>query len=118
MKTLYTLRAHNLYIALDLWSNKVSNAIAKSDRTQRFKSIPSLSFVGITNGLYYTGLGPRIMGQEVVETVLKEGRQWYNWQNQPFIPVEFSVAAYPFGHRQVRHQHWVHIQENLVLSIP
>ncbi|NEO12807.1 MULTISPECIES: hypothetical protein [Moorena] len=28
MKTLYTLRAPNLYIALDLWSNKVSNAIA------------------------------------------------------------------------------------------
>ncbi|NEO12808.1 hypothetical protein [Moorena sp. SIO3E8] len=50
--------------------------------------------------------------------MLKEGRQWYNWQNQPFIPVEFSVAAYRFGHRQVRHQHWVHIQENLVLSIP
>ncbi|WP_158517190.1 hypothetical protein [Moorena producens] len=58
MKTLYTLRAPNLYIALDLGSHKVSNAIAKSDRTQRFKSIPSLSFVGITNGLYYTSFCP------------------------------------------------------------
>jgi hypothetical protein len=23
----------------------------------------------------------------------------YNWRNQPFMPVEFSVAAYRFGHR-------------------
>jgi hypothetical protein len=28
--------------------------------------------------------------------------QFYHWKNDPFIPVEFSVAAYRFGHSMVR----------------
>jgi hypothetical protein len=34
--------------------------------------------------------------------VLTRGRKFYNWKNAPFIPVEFSVSAYRFGHSQVR----------------
>ena len=42
-------------------------------------------------------------GENVVSDVsLPEGRKFYTWQNEPFIPVEFSVAAYRFGHSQVR----------------
>jgi len=41
-------------------------------------------------------------GQALVNKVLNEGRKFYRWQNEPFIPVEFSVAAYRFGHSQVR----------------
>jgi Animal haem peroxidase len=41
-------------------------------------------------------------GKSVVEDVLTNGRKFYDWQNEPFIPVEFSVAAYRFGHSQVR----------------
>lgn len=41
-------------------------------------------------------------GQAVVEDVLENGRKFYKWNNEPFIPVEFSVAAYRFGHSQVR----------------
>ena len=29
----------------------------------------------------------------------------YNWKNQPFMPVEFSVAAYRFGHSMVRNSY-------------
>ena len=29
----------------------------------------------------------------------------YNWRNQPFMPVEFSVAAYRFGHSMVRNSY-------------
>jgi hypothetical protein len=29
----------------------------------------------------------------------------YKWKNQPFIPVEFSVAAYRFGHSMVRNEY-------------
>ncbi|HEX9991127.1 MAG TPA: heme peroxidase family protein [Chloroflexia bacterium] len=32
----------------------------------------------------------------------RKGRLYYDWRNQPFIPVEFSVAAYRFGHSQIR----------------
>ena len=45
---------------------------------------------------------PHIVGQTVVDDILKKGRKFYKWRNEPFIPVEFSVAAYRFGHSQVR----------------
>jgi hypothetical protein len=45
---------------------------------------------------------PKSVGQDVLDDVLENGRRFYNWRNAPFIPVEFSVAAYRFGHSQVR----------------
>jgi Animal haem peroxidase len=45
---------------------------------------------------------PKTCGQAVVDDVLNNGRKFYKWKNEPFIPVEFSVAAYRFGHSQVR----------------
>ena len=41
-------------------------------------------------------------GEGVVHDVLESGRRFYGWRHEPFIPVEFSVAAYRFGHSQVR----------------
>lgn len=45
---------------------------------------------------------PHTVGQAVVNDILKNGRKFYDWRREPFIPVEFSVAAYRFGHSQVR----------------
>ena len=45
---------------------------------------------------------PKTVGQAVVDDVLEKGRKFYKWRNAPFIPVEFSVGAYRFGHSQVR----------------
>jgi hypothetical protein len=45
---------------------------------------------------------PKTCGQDVVDDVVQNGRKFYKWKNEPFIPVEFSVAAYRFGHSQVR----------------
>lgn len=49
---------------------------------------------------------PKIVGKELFHEVYKpgepgEGRRFFNWRHQPFIPVEFAVAAYRFGHAQV-----------------
>jgi hypothetical protein len=44
----------------------------------------------------------RTCGEKVVNDVLQNGRSFYKWHNEPFIPVEFSVAAYRFGHSQIR----------------
>jgi hypothetical protein len=33
----------------------------------------------------------------------------YDWRNQPFMPVEFSVAAYRFGHSMVRNAYQTNI---------
>jgi hypothetical protein len=45
---------------------------------------------------------PLTVGQATVNDVLANGPSHYRWRNDPFIPVEFSVAAYRFGHSQVR----------------
>lgn len=45
---------------------------------------------------------PLLCGEAVVNDILANGRKFYGWNNEPFIPVEFSVAAYRFGHSQIR----------------
>jgi hypothetical protein len=57
---------------------------------------------------------PRIVGNEIVHEILphlkgtkgihevKPELHFFKWKNRPFIPVEFSVAAYRFGHSMVR----------------
>ena len=51
----------------------------------------------------------RTVGEEMLASVLDESgprpevdRRFYLWKNDPYMPVEFSVAAYRFGHSQIR----------------
>ena len=44
----------------------------------------------------------KTVGAATASDVLADGTTHYHWRNEPFIPVEFSVAAYRFGHSQVR----------------
>ncbi len=41
-------------------------------------------------------------GAAAVVTVPQAKLRFFHWHNQPFMPVEFSVAAYRFGHSMVR----------------
>ncbi len=43
----------------------------------------------------------RTVGVATRDSVLA-GPRHFSWRNMPYIPVEFSVAAYRFGHSQVR----------------
>ena len=57
---------------------------------------------------------PRICGKELIDEILphrltsasaaekKPKLQFFHWHNTPFMPIEFSVAAYRFGHSMVR----------------
>lgn len=59
---------------------------------------------------------PRIVGKKTLYSVLphlnpenpksiyeaKPDLRFYKWKNEPFMPVEFSVAAYRFGHSMIR----------------
>ena len=44
----------------------------------------------------------RMVGQEIVEDILCNGNKVYKVDDDPFIPIEFSVAAYRFGHSMVK----------------
>jgi hypothetical protein len=51
----------------------------------------------------------RVVGADMLGEVLDESgpypwveRRFYKWQYDPFMPVEFSVAAYRFGHSMIR----------------
>jgi hypothetical protein len=60
----------------------------------------------------------RLVGEAVIDDILQpqpyaasedlqvpltaSGRRFYSWREQPYMPVEFSVAAYRFGHSIVR----------------
>lgn len=43
---------------------------------------------------------PKLCGQKIVNDILGKGRKWYH-PHEPYIPVEFSVAAYRFGHSMI-----------------
>jgi hypothetical protein len=45
---------------------------------------------------------PTTIGESMTTKILTQGRRFYLWRNDPYIPVEFSVGAYRFGHSQVR----------------
>lgn len=44
---------------------------------------------------------PRMVGEDLVEDILCNGRKVYHCDHGPFIPIEFAVAAYRFGHTMV-----------------
>ena len=43
----------------------------------------------------------RVVGEQMAKAALSE-RRFFRWRREPFIPVEFSGAAYRFGHSMVR----------------
>jgi hypothetical protein len=51
---------------------------------------------------------PRIISSEVLDSLKTGGKydqkklKFYHWKNEPFMPVEFSVAAYRLGHSMIR----------------
>ena len=44
----------------------------------------------------------KTVGSGLVDDVLSNGPRHFRWRNDPYIPVEFSVGAFRFGHSQVR----------------
>ena len=48
---------------------------------------------------------PSLVGADVVEALLRDGRRFYRPAGAAFIPLEFADAAYRYGHSQIRHKY-------------
>ena len=46
---------------------------------------------------------PKLIGSDLVNALLREGRRFYCPNGPAFIPLEFADAAYRYGHAQIRH---------------
>lgn len=48
-----------------------------------------------------------VIGQGKKGRIFKKNLKFYRWREEPFLPVEFSVAAYRFGHSMVRPSYFI-----------
>jgi hypothetical protein len=66
---------------------------------------------------------PRIVHASVLDELKTAGSYdrsklaYYHWKTYPFMPVEFSVAAYRFGHSMIRPGYRLNDADNLLLQI-
>jgi hypothetical protein len=64
---------------------------------------------------------PRIVNHEVLHLLKSNGRyqrdklKFFHWKHDPFMPVEFSVAAYRLGHSMIRPGY--RLNDNVLLPI-
>jgi hypothetical protein len=66
---------------------------------------------------------PRIISAPVLDQVKTDGRydrsklRFFHWKNEPFMPVEFSVAAYRLGHSMIRPGYRLNDDDSTLLPI-
>jgi hypothetical protein len=61
---------------------------------------------------------PRLVGADLVASLLDEGPRYYRPRGQPFIPLEFADAAYRYGHSQIRHKYVLNDRSGPVQIFP
>ena len=61
---------------------------------------------------------PALVGQTLVDHVLREGPRWFRPAHGGFIPLEFADAAYRYGHSQIRHRYRLNSQTDSVPLFP
>ena len=66
---------------------------------------------------------PRIISAAVLDKLKTDGKydrcklQFFHWRNEPFMPVEFSVAAYRLGHSMIRPGYRLNDDDSTLLPI-
>jgi len=61
---------------------------------------------------------PRLIGADLVASLLNDGPRYYRPHDQPFIPLEFADAAYRYGHSQIRHKYVLNDKSGPVRIFP
>ena len=91
---------------------------------------PSLDFAGLQRLVrfhyQYVVLNdflPRLVHSSVIAALKTDGQydehkiRFFHWRHEPFMPVEFSVAAYRLGHSMIRPGYRLNDNDNLLLPI-
>jgi hypothetical protein len=66
---------------------------------------------------------PKIVSNPVLEALKTDGKydqkklEFFHWKNDPFMPVEFSVAAYRLGHSMIRPGYRLNDDDKTLLPI-
>jgi len=66
---------------------------------------------------------PRIVSGPILDALKADGRfdrgklKFFHWKNEPFMPVEFSVAAYRLGHSMIRPGYRLNDDDQTLLPI-
>jgi hypothetical protein len=66
---------------------------------------------------------PRLVSSAVLDSLKDEDENYdqskfvYGWRNEPFMPVEFSVAAYRLGHSMIRPGYRLNDRDDSLLAI-
>jgi hypothetical protein len=66
---------------------------------------------------------PRIISAAVLDKLKTDGKydrsklEFFHWKNEPFMPVEFSVAAYRLGHSMIRPGYRLNDDDSTLLPI-
>jgi hypothetical protein len=62
---------------------------------------------------------PLIINHNILQDIWHYGLKYYHWNTEPFMPVEFAVAAYRYGHSQLREHYTINAQkQNIDLFEP
>lgn len=91
---------HN-YVVQHLLEAADSNPPPNKDLFEESRRIVTLHYLHIVTREFL----PLIIGETLVKDIFDNGRKFFQWESRsqsPFIPVEFSGAAYRFGHTLIR----------------
>ena len=61
---------------------------------------------------------PALVGQTLVDQILRGGPRWFRPAHGGFIPLEFADAAYRYGHSQIRHRYQLNPRTDPVPLFP
>lgn len=94
------------HLAMLKFHNKVCDLVAKpgmsgSDIFREARRIVTWHY----QWMVLHDLVERVTEKGIVARILDEGRKFYRFKKFPYMPVEFSAAAYRFGHSMVRERY-------------
>lgn len=93
------LAVAQFHVLMMKFHNAVFNSLAvSSDTFEEARELVSWHY----QWMLLSDFVKRLVGQTVLDDVRQNGRMFFCFIDEPFIPIEFSAAAYRLGHSMIR----------------